>query len=221
MKIFKSALFLSVLLLAGAARADYWGKGTRPHGHTSQTDGGVLGNFYSSGRVGVSTNTTPAAGTAFVVGNGTATFFTDGNVTFGKYSRFRVRITASQGTTSGVFYHLQFGTTDWDTLTEFNTPYQFVAKLAGWYEACSVIQWAASGAGSRWHEIRRNDSTAAADVVGDFSSSFGASGQTNTVCGIFNLAAGDNLSVYVKQDSGSALSILNSGYESLSVWRIP
>lgn len=46
----KIAIFLFALALAGAAaRADYYGRTNRPHGHTTASDGGVLGNVSVTG----------------------------------------------------------------------------------------------------------------------------------------------------------------------------
>jgi len=46
----KIAVFLCALALAGAAaRADYYGRNNRPHGHTTASDGGVLGNLSITG----------------------------------------------------------------------------------------------------------------------------------------------------------------------------
>lgn len=222
MNSFKKIALALLAFLAVPAAADYYGRTTKPHGHSSNSDGGILGNFYSTGRVGVSTVTIPSVGTAFIVGNGTATFNTDGNITFGRFSRFRARQTSDQPTTSGSDFLVTWATTDFDTLTEFSGSQIFTAKLAGYYEACASVRWSGSGAGARTLRICKNNSSAAVNnlqinegpsIAGDFH---------QTLCGVIGLAAADTLRVIVNQTSGSALSVLGSDTNQyFSVWRIP
>lgn len=47
----KLAALLALLLAAPLARADYYGKSNRPHGHTTATDGGLLGNVSITGNL--------------------------------------------------------------------------------------------------------------------------------------------------------------------------
>ena len=103
----------------------------------------------------------------------------------------------------------------WDTgelhSTSVNTS-RITLTTAGNYLIVGIIEWGANATGSRQVQIRRNgDSATNIGIITQGATPGGAGFVTTQVISIYyQLVVGDFIELFVYQDSGGALNVLNS-----------